>query len=294
MSVRGYAKSRGMAHTSVDYQIRKGRIPLIDGKIDPEYADMVFREKVNKMQSRRGRGQQRKAARSADFGGGVAAGGAPGLANDGLNGDGHTDIKNTGGMGLPPCETPHADGHGAGSLNSPSADSVEGYSETPHADGHGGGGGEYSGGGLDGGGGMISDGGAALAIPAGKLPELPDDSPELVRLRAMIPTSYDQAQFLSAVEDLMKRRAANAEAEGKLTATDRVARAQFEMARQIRDAMLGIVPRLQDDLAVETDPGACGRLLAAEIRLALESAAKQAAALDEEMASLEEEADAAV
>lgn len=244
MSVRGYAKSRGMAHTSVDYQIRKGRIPLIEGKIDPEYADFVFREKVNKMQSRRGRGQQRKEARAADLGGVVPAAGGTGW---------------TGGTG---AEV------GAVSLGGPSSNPVVGSS-------------------------TVSDGVPALVIPAVKLPELPDDSPVLAQLRATIPSNYDQAQFLSAVEDLMKRRAANAEAEGNLTATDKVQRAQFEMARQIRDAMLGIVPRLQDDLAAETDAGACGRMLAAEIRLALESAAKQAAALDEDMASLEASTDAA-
>lgn len=241
MSVRGYAKSRGMAHTSVDYQIRKGRIPLVEGKIDPEYADFVFREKVNKMQSRRGRGQQRKEARATDLGGALPV------------------VAVSAGAGV---QVP------AEALNSPAAD-------------------------LGSSSGTVSDGGPALAIPAAKLPELPDDSPVLAQLRAMIPTNYDQAQFLSAVEDLMKRRASNAEAEGNLTATDKVQRAQFEMARQIRDAMLGIVPRLQDDLAAETDPGACGRMMAAEIRLALASAAKQAAALDEDMASLEAGSDAA-
>ena len=36
-------------------------VPLIDGKVDAEYADHVFREKVDKRQSLRGRGPQRDA-----------------------------------------------------------------------------------------------------------------------------------------------------------------------------------------------------------------------------------------
>ena len=68
MSVRGYAKSRDMAHTSVAYHIKMGPIPLVGGtlvdgkvkggKIDPEYADHVFAEKVDQRQSLRGRGQR--------------------------------------------------------------------------------------------------------------------------------------------------------------------------------------------------------------------------------------------
>lgn len=215
MTVRGYAKSRGIAHTSVGYQIKKGRIPLLDGKrIDPEYADFVFAEKVNKVQSLRGRGQQR--------------------------------VK--GGIEFSPPA-----GNAAAAM--------------PDANGK--------------------------PDPALVAPELPEDTPDLAALRNTIPKDYNQAMFLSSVEDLMKRRAANAEAEGKLTATDRVMRAQFEMARQIRDAMFGIVPRLQDDLAAETDPAACGRMLTREIRQALESAAKQAASLEDEFANMEAEADAA-
>ena len=198
MSVRGYAKSRGMAHTSVDYQVRKGRIPLVDGKIDPDYADHVFRDKVDPKQSLRGRGQQKLA--------GIAAGAA-----------------------LP---------------------------TTPAA--------------------------VAAAAP-GAAGELPVDPNGLEEIRRRVPKDYNETAYLQAVEDLMKRRAANAEAEGRLTATEKVTRAQFELARQVRDSMLGIVPRVQDHLAAETDPAEVGRLLTAEIRQALESAAKQAAALTEDM-----------
>jgi len=187
MSVRGYAKSRGMAHTSVDYQIKKGRIPLLEGKkIDAEYADHVFREKVDAKQSLRGRGQQRV------------------------------------GGGLP---------------------------TTPAA--------------------------VALGLPA--------DGLDLEAIRLRVPKDYNDAAYLQAVEELLKRRAANAEAEGKLTATEKVTRAQFELARQVRDSMLGIVPRIQELLAAESDPLQCGRLLQTEIRQALESAAKQAQALTEDM-----------
>lgn len=190
MSVRGYARSRGMAHTSVDYQIRKGRIPLVDGKIDAEYADHVFREKVDAKQSLRGRGQQK--------------------------------VAGAAGERLP-------------------------------------------------------------ATPAAAAPTLPDDPNDLEAIRRRVPKDYNDAAYLQAVEELLKRRAANAEAEGRLTDTDKVTRAQFELARQVRDSMLGIVPRIQEQLAAESDPVLCGRLLAAEIRQALESAAQQAAALTEDM-----------
>ena len=197
MSVRGYAKSRGLAHTSVGYQIKKRNIPLVDGKVDPDYLDHVFKEKVDVKQSLRGRGQQRV------------------------------------GGGLP-------------------------------------------------------------TTPSSVAPDLPVDPNDLEEIRQRVPKDYNEAAFLQAVEELLKRRAANAEAEGKLTATDKVTRAQFELARQIRDSMLGIVPRIQDQLAAETDAAVCGRMLLAEIRQALEAAAKQAVALTEDMDdALEEVADAA-
>ncbi|KVW99501.1 hypothetical protein [Thiobacillus denitrificans] len=185
-----------MAHTSVDYQIRKGRIPVVEGKIDAEYADHIFKEKVDAKQSLRGRGQQRL------------------------------------GGGLP-------------------------------------------------------------TVPAAVAPTLPDDPNDLEAIRRRVPKDYNDAAYLQAVEELLKRRAANAEAEGKLAPAEKVTRAQFELARQVRDSMLAIPSRLQDALAAETDPAQCGRLLAAEIRLALETAAKQAAALTEDMDEALEEADAA-
>lgn len=190
MSVRGYAKSRGIAHTSVGYQIKKRNIPLVDGKVDAEYMDHVFREKVDAKQSLRGRGQQKVA---------VAAG-----------------------ERLP-------------------------------------------------------------TTPAEAASTLPADPSDLEAIRRRVPKDYNESAYLDSVEKLMRARSLNAEAEGRLTATDKVTRAQFELARQVRDSMLGIVPRIQDALAAETDPAVCGRLLQAEIRQALESAAKQAEALTEDM-----------
>lgn len=210
MSVRGYAKARGIAHTSVAYQIKKRGIPLVDGKIDAEYMDHVFREKVDAKQSLRGRGQQ-KLSGSA---------GLPGVS----------------GLGGEPLRR---------------------LPTTPDAVGAG----------------------------------LPYDPVDIEAIRQRVPLDYNEAAYLQAVEELLKRRAANAESEGRLTATDKVTRAQFELARQVRDSMLGIVPRIQDELAAETDPAVCGRLLAAEIRLALESAARQAAVLTEDMDASTEDGD---
>lgn len=193
MSVRGYAKSRGMAHTSVDYQIRKGRIPVVDGKIDAEYADHVFKEKVDAKQSLRGRGQQR------------AGGGLP-------------------------------------------------------------------------------------TTPAAVAPTLPVDGLDLEAIRLRVPKDYNESAYLDSVEKLMRARAANAEAEGRLTATEKVTRAQFELARQVRDLMMAIPSRVDDQLASESTAVGCRRILEGEIRQALEEAAKQAAALTEDMDEALEEA----
>lgn len=81
---------------------------------------------------------------------------------------------------------------------------------------------------------------------------------------------------------------------GKLVDAENLAQAQFELARQVRDSMLAIPPRLQDILASVSDPLEVGRLLTTEIRQALESAAKQAGDLDDNLVAVaagEEEAD---
>lgn len=196
MSVRGYAKSRGIAHTSVGYQIKKRNIPLVDGKVDAEYMDHVFREKVDAKQSLRGRGQQRV------------------------------------GGGLP-------------------------------------------------------------TAPAGVVPTLPDDPNDLEAIRRRVPRDYNDAAYLQAVEELLKRRAANAEMEGKLADAEKVLRAQFEMARQVRDLMMAIPSRVDDMLASDPTAAGCRRILEGEIRQALEEAAKQATKLAEEVGALEAEDDGA-
>lgn len=196
MSVRGYAKSRGLAHTTVDYHIRSGKLVAIEGKIDPDYADVVLREKINKLQSQRGKGQRRKSEAATS---------------------------------------------GDAALSLPA-----GFPTLPPAD-------------LGG-------------LPAGQA---------LEAIRQAIPRNFEEAQFYVVVEDLLKRRLANAEQESRLLDADEVHKTQFEMARQIRDAMMAIPPRLQDTLAVCADPAECGRLLADEIRQALESAADAAGQLED-------------
>lgn len=196
MSVRGYARLRGMAHTSVDYQIRKGRIPVVDGKIDADYADHVFREKVDAKQSLRGRGQQR------------AGGGLP-------------------------------------------------------------------------------------TTLSGVAPTLPDDPEDLEAIRRRVPRDYNDAAYLQAVEDLLKRRAANAEMEGRLVDTEKVAQAQFEVARQVRDLLMAIPSRVDEQLAAEQTPAGCRRILDAEIRQALEEASSIAEKLRESDAVAEPDEDGA-
>lgn len=187
MSVRAYAKARGVAHTTVDYHVRTGKLKLIDGKVDPEYADVVLREKIDRKQSDRGAGQRRK--------------------------NGGTDA---------------AAGQQEGGFR---------FSE--------------------------------------------QDLSNIESIRQLVPRSYSEVQFLTQVEDLLKRRLANDEAEGRLGDVDAMSQAQFDLARQIRDAMLAIPARIQDMLAAESDPIACGRILEAEIRSSLEAEAEHAGAVEE-------------
>lgn len=119
-----------------------------------------------------------------------------------------------------------------------------------------------------------------LAQQPSSLPPLDAALGDLDAIRRMVPRNLAEAQYLGQVEELLKRRLANDEAEGRLVDAEEVAQAQFEMARQVRDAMMGITPRVQDVLASISDPGEVARVLNAEIRQALESAAKQAGELD--------------
>ncbi len=69
----------------------------------------------------------------------------------------------------------------------------------------------------------------------------------------------------------------------KLVDAEAVSMRQYELARQIRDSMLAIPSRIAEQLAAETDPVACARMLTAEIREALEAAAKLAGEMDDEL-----------
>lgn len=111
---------------------------------------------------------------------------------------------------------------------------------------------------------------------------LPPDA-DLESIRNLVPRNFAEAQYLTAVEDLLKRRLANAEEEGRLLDADEVRQSHFEMARLVRDAMLAIPARLQDALAACADPVECGRMLADEIRQALEAAADAAEHLGSEI-----------
>ncbi|XZG69250.1 hypothetical protein ACTSKR_11360 [Chitinibacteraceae bacterium HSL-7] len=68
MSLRGYATSRGMALSTLQHHIKTGKLKTIEGKIDPEYADICLRERINAAQSARASGQKRKAAPQDDAG----------------------------------------------------------------------------------------------------------------------------------------------------------------------------------------------------------------------------------
>ncbi len=68
MSMRSYAKSRGMALSTLQHHIKKGTIKKIDGKIDPEYTDIKLRESIDIKQSERGSVQRLFHGRALDGG----------------------------------------------------------------------------------------------------------------------------------------------------------------------------------------------------------------------------------
>lgn len=51
LSARQYAKARGVSHTAVNKAIAAGKIPLINGKIDPVQADAAWEENRDPRQS---------------------------------------------------------------------------------------------------------------------------------------------------------------------------------------------------------------------------------------------------
>ena len=56
-----YARRRGVTKQAVSKAVRRCRIPLIDGKIDPLVADTLWRERTDPLQQQRALGQQRQA-----------------------------------------------------------------------------------------------------------------------------------------------------------------------------------------------------------------------------------------
>lgn len=112
-------------------------------------------------------------------------------------------------------------------------------------------------------------------------PTLPDNQEGLEAIRRRVPRDYNDAAYLQAVEDLLKRRAVNAEMEGRLVDAEKVVRAQSEVARQIRDLLMAIPSRVDEQLAAEQTAVGCRRILDAEIREALEEAARIAEELQE-------------
>ena len=54
LSIREYAKTKGVSHTAVQKRVRNGRISLVDGKIDPAQADAQWEQNRDIRQQERG------------------------------------------------------------------------------------------------------------------------------------------------------------------------------------------------------------------------------------------------
>lgn len=87
----------------------------------------------------------------------------------------------------------------------------------------------------------------------------------------MIRTSIAKSQAVKWRMTAQLARLKLEEAEGRLVDADEVRRRTAELARDMREAVLGAVAALQAPLAAETDPHAVGRLLRDALVVALES-----------------------
>jgi len=87
ISLREYARRRGISHVAVHKAIKAGRISTVDGKIDPAQADREWRENTDQSKPRNRITGTPKRARAAsappkpmDLGGGEGPGGGNGTA----------------------------------------------------------------------------------------------------------------------------------------------------------------------------------------------------------------------
>jgi hypothetical protein len=76
MSARAYARRRGVSHTAVNLAVRSGRIPTVNGRIDPDAADRAWAQNTDESkprnsvsgQSKKGRLERQLATPSAPAG----------------------------------------------------------------------------------------------------------------------------------------------------------------------------------------------------------------------------------
>jgi len=54
VSIREYARQRGVSHTAIQRRIARGRITLVDGQIDPDVADAQWEQNRDALQHARG------------------------------------------------------------------------------------------------------------------------------------------------------------------------------------------------------------------------------------------------
>jgi len=54
VSIRQYARDKGVSHTAVQKRVKHGKIRLIDGKIDPAKADADWEQNRDELQQQRG------------------------------------------------------------------------------------------------------------------------------------------------------------------------------------------------------------------------------------------------
>lgn len=80
ISMNAYAKRRGVSHEAVRKAVKTGRIVLINGKVDPEVADIQWARNTNTDQATRGNGGRLPAGYEAGSIAGLMLGGAESAA----------------------------------------------------------------------------------------------------------------------------------------------------------------------------------------------------------------------
>lgn len=110
---------------------------------------------------------------------------------------------------------------------------------------------------------LFPDAAASLTAPAAESPPGPQAPP-------IASTMAVQAVYKAQLTRLQYERTA-----GRLVEREAVEARAFTLGRSVSEALLQIASRVQDQLAVESDPAACHAIVDGEVRAALEALTRE-------------------